>query len=346
MTVSLIGQDKKNGATEKLEVFLAESQAAGISAGYAINGNVVWQSAKGYADIKAKAPIGKETKIRMASISKSMTALAVMQLWEQGKLDLDAPIQTYIPDYPTHPSTQITTRHLLSHTSGISGYKNTKEQNTIKEYKSLTDALDLFKTRELLFEPGTKYSYTTYGYTVLGVIVERVSGMDFEKYMQQHIWDRAAMTETGVVKFGAAPENTSKIYHRKGGKGKARDGIDNNLSNRIPGGGFYTTVTDMLKFGNAVINNVFVKKETLDYMREHHSLEKERNAYGFGWYLYGAKPNEGELIGHSGAQMGASSQLWIIPERKIVVIVLVNTSRVEVGEFAYDLLKMALTEIK
>lgn len=77
-------------------------------------------------------------------------------------------------------------------------------------------------------------------------------------------------------------------------------------------------------------------------MREHHSLEKERNAYGFGWFLYNPKPNEGAIIGHSGAQMGASSQLFIVPEKKVVVIVLANTSRVEVGPTANELLVLAL----
>lgn len=346
VTLNAIGQDQTNGTQEKLRTFLEESQAAGISAGYSVNGDIIWQSAEGYADIKGEVSIQTNTKIRMASIAKSMTALAVMQLWEAGKLNLDAPIQDYIPDYPKQHKTQITTRHLLSHTSGLSGYKDLKEQNNTKKYQSLTNALDIFKDRELLFEPGTKYSYTTYGYTVLGVIIERVSGMTFEEYMQQHIWDKANMTDTGVVKYGAVLDNASGIYRRKGGKGKAREGEETNLSDRIPGGGLYTTVPDMLRFGNAVINHVFVKRETLDFMREHHSLEKERNGYGFGWFLYGAKPNEGDIIGHSGAQMGASSQLWIVPDRKVVVIVLANTSRVEVGGFAYELLKMALEQSK
>lgn len=341
-TLSTFGQESNKTAQDKLEQFIDANQAVGASAGYALNGEIIWQSAAGYADRKNGIAFNTNTKIRMASIAKTMTALAVMQLVEQGKLDLDAPIQAYIPDYPKQPKTQITTRHLLSHTSGIGGYKSTKEQNTIKEYESLSHALNLFKNRELLFEPGTRYSYTTYGYTVLGVIVEKVSGHTFEKYMQQNIWERAGMAETGVVKFGTIMENNSKLYHRKGGKGKAKDGVDNNLSNRIPGGGFYTTVTDMLKFGNAVLNNTFVTRETLDIMRQHHSLEKEKNAYGFGWFLYGSKPNEGAIIGHSGAQMGCSSQLFIIPKKKIVTIILANTSRVNVGSISNDLLGMAM----
>lgn len=345
-TLSLVAQESDKTAQLKLEQFIEKNQAVGASAGFALNGQIVWQSAAGYADQKNNIMFETNTKLRMGSIAKPMTALAVMQLVEQGKLNLDAPIQTYIPDYPKQHKTQITTRHLLSHTSGMGGYKNTKEQNTTRGYDTLYDALGLFKDRELLFEPGTKYSYTTYGYTVLGVIVEKVSGLSFEEYMEQNIWDKAGMMNTGIVKFGVTVENASKIYHRKGGKGKAKVGIDNNLSNRIPGGGFYTTIEDMLKFGNAIINNNIVKRETLDLMRQHHSLEKENNAYGFGWFLYNPKPNEGAIIGHSGAQMGCSSQLLIVPEKKIVTIILSNTSRVNVGPFANDLLVMALDKAK
>jgi len=335
-------QNQDSPADGVLQKLISKNFAVGVAGGYIMNDTIIWQSAKGYADKESGMPFKTNTKVRMASIAKSMTALAVMQLVEQGKLDLDAPIQRYIPDYPKQPKTQVTTRHLLSHTSGIGGYKNTKEANTTKEYKSLYKALEIFKDRKLLFEPGTKYSYTTYGYTVLGVIIEKISKMTFKAYMQQNIWDRARMAHTGVVKFGIGKENESKLYHRKGGKGKAKEGIENNLSNRIPGGGFYTTVEDMLKFGNAVLNDAFVKKETLDLMRKHHSLEKEQNAYGFGWFLYNPKPNEGEIIGHSGAQMGCSSQLFIVPKTKSVAVVLTNTSRINIGEAANNLLRLSL----
>ncbi|MFD2562996.1 serine hydrolase domain-containing protein [Aquimarina rubra] len=326
-----------------LEQIVSESKVVGVSAGYSINGETLWQAANGYAYKEKKQQFLKETKVRMASIAKPMTALAVMQLVEQNLIDLDAPIQAYIPDYPKQPNTQITTRHLLSHTSGIGGYKNGKEAQTKVNYPRLSDAIEFFKNRPLLFEPGTQYGYTTYGYTLLGVIIEKASGITYETYMQKHIWDKANMTNTGIEIFGNNKENGSGLYH-KNKKGKIKEGKENNLSNRIPGGGFYTTVGDMLKFGNAVINNTFVKPETLSLMREHHSLEKERNAYGFGWFLYNPKPNEGAIIGHSGGQTGCSSQLYIVPEKGIVTIVLANTSGAskEATIFASQLLKIAL----
>jgi len=322
-----------------------ENLAVGGSAAYSINGETVWQSAIGYADRNTKQPFELDTKVRMASIAKPMTALAVMQLVEQKLIDLDEPIQTYIPEYPKQPKTQITTRHLLSHTSGIGGYKNGKEAETKISYPKLTDALELFKNRALLFEPGTKFSYTSYGYTVLGVIIEKVSGMAYESYMQKNIWDKAAMTNTGVVKFGYKMDKASSLYQRNR-KGKIREGKENNLSNRIPAGGFYTTVGDMLKFGNAVINNTFVMEKSLSLMREHHSLEKENNGYGFGWFLYKKKPDEGVVFGHSGGQTGCSSQLLIYPKKGVVSITLINTSGVnEATVLAIQLMNYATKKL-
>jgi CubicO group peptidase (beta-lactamase class C family) len=177
-------------------------------------------------------------------------------------------------------------------------------------------------------------------------VVEKVTGGTFEAYMQENIWDKAEMTNTGVVKFGIVVEGQSELYARNNGKGKAKLAEENNLSNRIPAGGFYTTAGDMLKFGNAVLNYTFVKESTLDLMRQHHSLEKENNAYGFGWFLYASKPNEGKIIGHPGAQTGNTSFLFIVPSRKAVSIILANTSRAQssVDPIANELLNLSLVK--
>lgn len=343
-----ISQDKNKEINVLLEKVIINKTVAGVVAGYSVEGKTIGQSTAGFANIKAKKKIELNTKIRIGSIAKSMTALATMQLVEQGLIDLDAAIQTYILDYPKHPKTQITIRHLLSHTSGIDGYKDGRESNTTEKYTTLYDALTLFKDRDLLFEPGTQYSYTTYGYTLIGAVIEKITGKTFEDYMQQNIWDKAEMTNTGVEKFGVKMNNKSELYSRNNGKGKAKIAKENNLSNRIPGGGFYSTVGDILKFGNAVLNNVFVDKSTLNLMRKHHSLEKENNAYGFGWFLYAKKPNEGFIIGHPGGQTGNTSFLFIVPSKKAVSVVLANTSRAQssINPIANALLNLSLMDLK
>ncbi|MEM9679518.1 MAG: serine hydrolase domain-containing protein [Bacteroidota bacterium] len=143
----------------------------GGAAGYAIHGKTVWQSVSGFSNKESKAPFQEKTKVRMASIAKPMTAIAIMQLVERNQIELDIPIDAYVPDLPEQLNTKITVRHLLSHTSGIDGYKNTKEAETQVNYPTLSDAVELFKNRNLRFVPGTNYNYSSYGYTHFGLII-------------------------------------------------------------------------------------------------------------------------------------------------------------------------------
>jgi len=144
---STSAQSQHRKADSLVTALVSENVVVGLVAGYSIHGDTKWQSAQGYADLENKKEMELTTITRPASIVKSMTALAVMQLVEQGLIDLDTPIQTYLPEYPRQKKTQITTRHLLSHTSGIGGYKNGKEAQNTKEYATMADAVDVFKNR-------------------------------------------------------------------------------------------------------------------------------------------------------------------------------------------------------
>jgi len=308
-----------------LQKLVSDEHVIGAAAGIMTDGEIAWQSAVGYANEKQDKAFTISTITRPASIAKSMTAIAVMQLYEQGKLELDTPIQTYLPSFPKKPAGDITVRQLLSHTSGIKNYKNTREVENKTHYPTLTAAVDVFKDRDLDFKPGESFSYASYNYVVLGLIIERVSGMTFENYMQKNIWAKAGMTNTSVEKLDENVPNKSLLYH-KSKRGKIKPAKPNDLSNRVPGGGFQTTLGDMLRFGNAVIEHQLIRAETLELMTQIHSLEKEGNPYGFGWFLYGPKPNENLVIGHSGEQTGAAAQLMVIPKNKTVIVVLANTS--------------------
>jgi CubicO group peptidase (beta-lactamase class C family) len=229
-----------------LKELVVKHKAVGVVAGISQGDSILWKSSNGYMDLKndKKATIGMRTRI--ASISKPMTAIAVMQLFEKEVIQLDEPVQTYIKEFPSVSTNKITVRHLLNHTSGIKGYASAKEAETHKNYNTLTEAMNVFKDRELHAEPGEQYNYTTYGYVVLGVLIERVSGESFEAYMKKNIWEEAGMNSTGVEHYDEAYKNKAQLYSkRKNGKVKhIKKG--NNLSNRVPGGGFYSTLEDML----------------------------------------------------------------------------------------------------
>lgn len=300
----------------------------GAVAGISQGDSILWKSSNGYMDLKNHKKATLTMRTRIASISKPMTAIAVMQLFEKGLIQLNEPIQTYIKEFPSSSTNKITVRHLLNHTSGIKGYASAKEAETRKNYSTLTEAMNAFKDRDLHAEPGTEYNYTTYGYVILGVLIERVSGISFEAYMEKNIWEKAGMNSTGVEHYKQTYENKTQLYSkRRNGKVKhIKKG--NNLSNRVPGGGFYSTLEDMLKFGQAVLNNTFIKPETLKMMLEDTGRKKEGNPYGLGWFMYGAAPTPEKVFGHGGAQTGASTDLFIIPSEQKVIVLLSNTSRV------------------
>lgn len=319
---------------------IVNSGTIGIAAGYSIDGETLWKGSKGFRDLDNQIPFDENTVTRLASIAKPMTALAIMQLVEQGKIDLDKPIQTYIPDYPQLSKTAITTRMLLAHASGIGGYKSAKEAQSHKSYPNLESAMKVFHERDLEFEPGTAVGYASYEYVVLGVIIEKVSGESFEDYMTNHIWKPAGMVNTGIEHHThpSIYKNKTHLFHAK--RGKSKRAQVNDLSNRTPGGGFHSTLSDMLLFGDAIITNKLVSQTTLDEMTKVYYGKAEGNPFGLGWKIY-VPTNPSEVIGHGGAQTGANTHLFIKPKDKIVVVVLSNTSGTgnESILFAVDLLK-------
>jgi len=324
-TFSITAQDRVETSNALLETIVNDGFAVGASGSYSVNGEVTWEAAAGFANKDKKQNFTLDTKVRTASIAKSMTAIAVMQLVEQGLIDINLPIDTYIPEFVQKHKTKITTKHLLSHTSGISAYKNGKEADNKINYNSLLDAYEIFKNRKLRFEPGTEFYYTSYGYVVLGILIEKVSDLSYETYMQKYIWDKVEMNNTGIEKLEDKQDNPTIFYHRDN-KGRIKKAKTINLSNRIPAGGLYSTTNDLIKFGNALLNNTLVTAGTYKLMVQHHSLEKVNNGYGFGLYLYGGEKKEDDIIGHNGAQRGTATQLFVIPSLKTVIVVVANTS--------------------
>ncbi|MEL7221607.1 MAG: serine hydrolase domain-containing protein [Bacteroidota bacterium] len=310
---------------ELLDQRIAKGQFAGGVVGIRV-GEQSYTAASGYRDLKSELLFEQHTLNRIASISKSMTAVAALQLYEQGVLDLDEPIQTYLPNYPSRHASRITTRQLLLHSSGIGGYESGKEAQNEQEYTSLTEAATVFQDRDLVDEPGNAEHYSTYNYVVLDMVIEAVSGQSFEDYMEEHIWGAIDMENTGVEHLSESYENKSSVYYRTK-KGKVKLSKTNNLTNRIPGGGFYSTVDDLLSFGHSVIHHQLVNESTFEMMMEKPGLPYEGNPYGMGWFLYGENSGGlGQVYGHTGEQTGCSAVLLILPEVDATVVVMTNTA--------------------
>jgi len=309
---------------ERLVELHSDGGNVGITAGYSVDGEIKWTGSEGFACEDDRSPFSTTTLTRIASISKNFTAVAIMQLVEQDLVSLDDPIVKYLPELPDDKR-MITVRQLMAHTAGIPQYQNKKEMENEIHYASLEEAMAVFIDRPLLFEPGSSYFYTTYGYVVLGRIIESVANMRYSEYMKANLFDKAGMDHTDVEEIREVYPNKSCLYHKSGRK-KVREGNQNDLSNRIPGGGFYSTLEDLIRFGNALVDGRLITLESLDILRQPQDVAYDGNKYGLGWYLYGPAPYENLVIGHSGGQTGCSSQLMIVPKTKTVVVVLSNTS--------------------
>lgn len=322
----LADQDKariKEKADSLLQQHIELQEFVGVAAGVYYQGETVWTGGAGYRDLEQQIPATNEMRHRIASIAKPMTAIAIMQLVEKGKIELDVPIQTYLKDYPRKPEGDITVRHLLGHVSGTPFYASMKEGFPSMHFNTLDDAVDLFKDRPLKHKPGSAYLYTTYGYTLLGSIIEKVTGQDYADYMKENVWSVAGMPDTHLEIFGQSYPNQSRLY-KKNKKGKFMADKQTDLSLKYPGGGMLSTVSDLLNFGKAVLNNELVSRESLEQMGQPADVEWKGTPYGLGWYLVKDEVY-GRILRHGGQQSGTNTYLSVFLDHDLVVAVLGNT---------------------
>ena len=313
------------GKIEKIEkaitAAMSRQNIPGLSVAVVTDQRMRWSQGYGLADLENFIPAKAATVYRLGSISKTITAIAVMQLVEQGKLDLDAPIQKYCPAFP-QKQWPITVRQLLGHLAGVRHYKSDAEFLSTRHYNSVVEGLDMFKDDPLLHEPGTKYQYTTHGYAILGCAVEGASGMKFADYVQENIFKPAGMSRMRVDDVFEIIPNRAQGYFKTPG-GQLRNSTLADTSYKIPGGGFCSTVEDLALFAVAVQTAKLVKKETLDQMwTKQKTRDGKETFYGLGWGL--TERNGMREVSHGGAQQRVSTNLYMIPEKGLAVVVMVN----------------------
>ncbi|HEU4476973.1 MAG TPA: serine hydrolase [Pyrinomonadaceae bacterium] len=294
-------------------------KTVGMTIGF-MKDDFVWAKGYGFADLENKAPAHTESAYRLASVTKPMTAIAVLQLVEKGKINLDAEVQTYVPTFPKKPW-PVTVRQVLGHLGGISHYKNPANELHIKEHRSTREAIAIFENFDLVAEPGTRYSYSSYGYNLLGAIIEAASGMTFGDYMRQNVWQPAGMNNTRMDDPLEVIPNRVRGYQLINGQIKNSEFID--ISSRFAAGGTRSTVPDLLKFARGVIDGKFLKADTMNQMATSMSTNAGRlTNYGMGW---DTTPYNGRyMLVHSGGQQETRTLLYILPARKMALAVGVN----------------------
>src|SRR5712691_1056202 len=237
--------DKLEKIEKAISAQMSRLGIPGLSVAVVVDHKLRWSNGYGLADVENFVPAKAATAYRLGSISKPITAAAVMQLVERGKLDLDAPIQKYCPAFPAK-QWPVTARLLLGHLAGVRHYKDDSEFASTRHYNSVVEGLDMFKNDPLLFEPGTKYSYTTHGFAVLGCAVEGASGMSFPDYERENVFKPAGMDRIRVDNVFDIIPNRAQGY-QKTQSGELRNSGLADTSYKIPGGGFVSAVGDVAR---------------------------------------------------------------------------------------------------
>jgi serine beta-lactamase-like protein LACTB len=318
--------------------YVSDHHVPGLSVAVIDRGHVILTQGYGLADVENSVPATADTVYRIASISKSITATAAMKLVEGGKLELDAPIQKYCPDFPKKPW-PITARELLSHQSGIRDYRNDEETINTRHYTSIKEALTQFANDPLEFEPGTKMQYTSYGYILLGCVIEGASGTSYDRYMHQAIFEPAQMPATRLDDVFAIIPHRARGY-RVSASGELQNSVFVDVSNKPPGSGINSSARDMGNFVAALYSARLVSNAVLDQMLTPATTrDKKPTIYGLGFFRGGplGKYHELQEAGHGGDQQGVSSVLYLLPERQFGVVILSNLE----GQTSLDVINLS-----
>jgi len=336
-----LAPDKRAQIESAVTKFMASTHVPGVSVAIVENGEYEWGGGFGFADVENNAPASEHTLFRLASISKSLTATAAMQLWERGQLDLDAPVQKYCPAFPQKPW-PISTRQVMGHLAGIRHYKTGPDDleigNTRHFDNPIQGGLDFFKNDALLSEPGKQFHYSTQGYTLVGCVIEGASGSKYIDFVRQNVFLPAGMENTQIDnRFAIIPYRTRFYQKTESGTVQNADFLDS--SYKIPGGGWLSSAEDMAHFEVAILNDKLIKRATRDLMwTPLKPSDGSKDGYGLGW----GNGNEGGIasVGHNGGQQGTSTAFTISPAQKAGVVVLTNMEGAEASDLAQEILKV------
>lgn len=286
-------------ASQRLICDSLEGRIPGGQIAVALDGRLIWSAAFGYADAAGHVPVTRTTQFRIGSVSKPLTAAGLALLVQAGKLDLDAPVQRYVPDFPVK-RWPITTRELAGHTAGIRHYLG-DEFLLNRHFASVHDGLAIFSGDSLLFEPGTRWSYSSYGFNLVSAVIEGASGENFLAYMGRQVLRPLGLTHTAPGRADSVLADLTHFYDRdSGGVIVPSPAVD--LSYKWAGGGFVSTAEDLVRFGSALLRPGFLKAQTLDLLfTSQRTRDGQPTGYGLGWFI------QTDSLGHRWAFHGGGA---------------------------------------
>jgi serine beta-lactamase-like protein LACTB, mitochondrial len=323
--------------------FSQQKGTPAISVAVSLKGRLVLSAGLGFADLANLVPATGSTVFNIGSISKVNTAVAVMQLVEQGKVSLDDRIQKYVPGFPEKPEGPISIKHLMTHTSGVRHYRETdfpdSEDNESMRPLTWEGGLAIFEDDALLFRPGQYYLYSSYAVNLLQGVVEKASGVSFEAFMRRNVWGLAGMLSTSFDVPARIVPHRAQSYRLV--DGHMANYFYNDLTYKFASGGMISTAEDLARLGAALNHGNLLKAETIALMYERHvdpvmrfevksPPQKLDFAQGLLWRVF--KDASGRtFVNHCGTVKGFSGCLVNYSDDDVVVALLGNAEALSPG---------------
>src|SRR5262245_4810434 len=313
---------------------LLQDNLPGLSVAVARDGDIVWTESFGWADVEGRVPVTPRTQFRLGSVSKTLTAAAIALLYERGRIDLDAPVQTYVPAYPKKPWT-VTTRQLMGDIAGVHRIRGDNNDNPPGgQCVNLDEALATFADEPLLFEPGTRYRFSTYGWILLSAEVEAAARKPLSQFLTREILEPVGMTSTVLDDGADVPDLTSFYIPRmsmRTGLGVRKVARPHN-SCLAGAGAFFSTPSDLVRFGSAMLKPGLLKAETIALLQTPLRLTSGASTdFALGWkvervQLAGAPTR---MVAHRATPNGSTVALLTFPDLGVVVAAASNIAPAE-----------------
>ncbi len=301
-------------------------------------GKPTYRKAFGLANLELNVKMTPENRIEIGSMTKQFTAVSILMLVEQGKISLEDEITKFIPDYPTHGQ-KITVHHLLNHTSGIKSYTRIKKLFAVaRNDMTPLELINFFKNEPVDFNPGEKYKYNNSGYIILGYIIEKISGLSYAEFIQQHIFDKLSMKNSTYNSQSKLIKNRASGYHNRNGYQNAMF-----ISYTLPyaAGSLTSTVDDLNLWQQALITNKLLRKEILQKAYTNYTLNNgEKINYGYGWNI--KTINNEVSYEHGGSIFGYKSMGVYIPSKGTYVVILTNCDCISPTQLTRDITKIVI----
>jgi CubicO group peptidase (beta-lactamase class C family) len=309
-----------------------------------VKDDYMWVKGFGYSDIENQVPATADSAYRYASVQKSMTAAAILQLVERGRVSLDSEIQAYVPFYP-RKAWPVTVRHLLGHLGGVPHYVNREVEQHFTTHKTTREAIAVFEKYDLVAEPGTKFNYSTYGYDLLGAAIESASGQPYADYMRDHVWGPAGMSATAMDDPRALVPHRVRGYQEVDGQLRNSEFVD--VSSRFAGGGTRGTVPDLLRFMTALNDGRLLSPASFALMSRPMKTRDggvsgfpKTEGYSMGWNVV---HSGGHLVLlNDGGQQETRTLILDVPDRRFAIAIAQNLEKDTSAEPLFELYELVL----